>query len=216
MRNVNRFTRGEEIANAILHGIGLGLAIAALIVLVVLASIYGSALYIVSFSIYGTTLVILYLASTLLHSFPEGKAKNIFEIMDHSAIYLLIAGTYTPLALIALGGTLGWIYFGVVWSLALLGVIFKIIFIKRFVILSTLLYIAMGWLIVFALSPLFHSLTTKSLIFLVIGGVVYTIGTIFYIWHKIKFHHAIWHLFVLGGSVCHFFTILFMLPGEIL
>lgn len=213
MRNVNKFTRGEEIANAILHGIGLGLAIAALIVLVVLASMYGSALYIVSFSIYGTTLIILYLSSTLLHSFPEGKAKNIFEIMDHSAIYLLIAGTYTPLALIAWGGALGWVYFGVVWSLALLGVIFKIIFVKRFVILSTLLYIAMGWLIVFALSPLRHTLTTESLIFLVMGGVVYTVGTIFYVWHKIKFHHAIWHLFVLGGSVCHFFTILFMLPG---
>ncbi len=211
MKN-KKFTKKEEIANAILHGIGLGLAIAALIVLVVLANIYGSTIYIVSFSIYGTTLILLYLASTLLHSFPEGKAKSIFEIMDHSAIYLLIAGTYTPLSLIAMGGALGWVYFGVVWGLALLGIVFKIFFIKRFMILSTLLYIAMGWLIVFALSPLRHALTANSLIFLVIGGVIYTVGTVFYAWHKIRFHHAIWHLFVLGGSVCHFFTILFMLP----
>lgn len=213
MNRRDNFTKGEEIANAILHGIGLGLAIAALVVLVVMASLHGNALYVVSCSIYGTTLILLYLASTLLHSFPKGKAKNIFEIMDHSAIYLLIAGTYTPLALIALQGALGWIYFGIIWGLALLGVVFKIFFVKRFIILSTLLYIAMGWLIVFALSPLLKSLNTTSMIFLVTGGITYTIGSIFYVWHKVKFHHAIWHLFVLAGSICHFFTVLFMIPS---
>lgn len=212
MHNIDRFSKSEEIVNAILHGIGFGLAIAALVILVVFASLYGDALYIVSFSIYGSTLIILYLASTLLHSFPEGKAKNIFEVMDHSAIYLLIAGTYTPLSLIALKGALGWTYFGIVWGLALLGILFKIFFVRRFVIFSTSLYIIMGWLIVFALSPLLDNLTQISMIFLVIGGVVYTIGSIFYVWHGFKYHHAIWHLFVLAGSICHFFTILFMLP----
>lgn len=212
MKSIDRFTLGEEIANAILHGIGVFLAIAALVVLVSFASIYGSPLYIVSYSIYGTTLIILYVSSTLLHSLPEGKAKAVFEIMDHSAIYLLIAGTYTPLALIALGGALGWTYFGIVWGLAIIGVIFKIFFVKRFRIVSTILYIAMGWLIIFALSPLLQSLTTRSLVFLVLGGVIYTAGTVFYIWRGIKYNHAIWHLFVLCGSVCHFFTLLFMIP----
>lgn len=212
MDNVENFTRSEEITNAILHGIGLGLAIAALAVLIVFASISGDIYYIVSFSIYGSTLVILYLASTLLHSFPQGKAKNIFEILDHSAIYLLIAGTYTPLTLVGMTGTLGWTIFGVVWGLAAIGIIFKVFWVKKYVVFSTFLYIAMGWLIIFAISPLLETLSMRSIVFLVIGGIVYTVGSIFYIWRKIKYHHAIWHLFVLAGSICHFFTILFMLP----
>lgn len=212
MDNIESFTKGEEITNAILHGIGAGLAIAALVVLVVFASIYGDAWHIVSFSIYGSTLVILYLSSTLYHSFPQGKTKNVFEIFDHSAIYLLIAGTYTPLTLITLRSALGWSIFGVVWGIAIIGIIFKVFWVKKFVILSTLLYVVMGWMIIIAINPLLKSLNKISLIFLVIGGFLYTFGTIFYVWRKIKFHHAIWHLFVLSGSVCHFFTILFLLP----
>ncbi|WP_018247317.1 PAQR family membrane homeostasis protein TrhA [Orenia marismortui] len=212
MDNKERVISGEEITNAILHGVGLGLSIAALVVLVVLASIFGDAWYIVSFSIYGATLIMLYLSSTLYHSFPQGKVKNIFRIFDHSSIYLLIAGTYTPLTLISLRGALGWSIFGIVWAIALLGVIFKVFYTGRFGIFSTILYIAMGWLVIVAIKPLLSVLTTASIVFLVVGGSLYTIGTIFYAVDKIRYNHAIWHLFVLGGSICHFFTILFLLP----
>lgn len=212
MKNIENFTKGEEITNAILHGIGSGLAIAALVILIVFASIKGDARYVVSYTIYGSTLVLLYLASTLYHSFPRGKVKNLFEIFDHSAIYLLIAGSYTPLALVALKGTLGWTIFGIVWGLSVIGIIFKVFWVKKFVVLSTILYIAMGWLIVIAIKPLMNVLNTTSLVFLVTGGVLYTVGTIFYVWRGMKYHHAIWHLFVLGGSICHFFTMIFMLP----
>ncbi|MDF2674704.1 MAG: hlyIII [Clostridiales bacterium] len=212
MKNVENFTRGEEITNAILHGIGSGLAIAALVILIVFASIKGDARYVVSYTIYGSTLVLLYLASTLYHSFPRGKTKNVFEIFDHSAIYLLIAGSYTPLALVALKGTLGWIMFGIVWGLSVIGIVFKVFWVKKFVVLSTVLYIAMGWLIIIAIKPLMEFMSTTSLVFLVAGGVLYTVGTIFYVWRGMKYHHAIWHLFVLGGSICHFFSMIFMLP----
>ncbi|MFZ5969324.1 MAG: PAQR family membrane homeostasis protein TrhA [Bacillota bacterium] len=211
MDNIENFTKGEEIVNAILHGIGLGLAIAALVVLVIFSNLYGDIWNIISFSIYGATLVILYLSSTLYHAFPQGKVKNVFEIFDHAAIYLLIAGTYTPLTLISLRGALGWTIFGIVWGMAVIGVIFKAFWVKKFVILSTLLYVLMGWLIVFAMKPLVAAMPTSSMIFLIAGGGLYTTGTIFYIWRKMKYHHAIWHLFVLGGSICHFFTIFFLL-----
>lgn len=212
MKNLENFSKGEEITNAILHGIGAGLAIAALVILIVFASIRGDARYVVSYTIYGSTLVLLYMASTLYHSFPRGGTKDLFEIFDHSAIYLLIAGSYTPLALVALKGTLGWTIFGIVWGLSVIGIIFKVFWVKKFVVLSTILYIAMGWLIVIAIKPLMNVLNTTSLVFLVVGGVSYTVGTIFYVWRGMKYHHAIWHLFVLGGSICHFFTMIFMLP----
>lgn len=212
MNNIDNFTNSEEITNAILHGIGLGLAIAALVVLIVFANIYGDTRHIVSFTIYGSTLVILYLSSTLYHSFPKGKVKDIFEIFDHSAIYLLIAGTYTPLTLIALKGTLGWIIISIVWAISIVGIVFKVLWVKKFVIFSTLLYMVMGWLIVFEIKPMIEVMSTPSIVLLVSGGLLYTLGTIFYVWRKVKYHHAVWHLFVLAGSVCHFFTILLMLP----
>lgn len=212
MKNVENFSKGEEITNAILHGIGAGLAIAALVILIVFASIKGDARYVVSYTIYGSTLVLLYIASTLYHSFPRGRTKDLFEIFDHSAIYLLIAGSYTPLALVALKGPLGWTIFGIVWGLSVVGIIFKVFWVKKFVILSTVLYILMGWLIIIAIKPIMNVLNTTSLVFLVVGGVLYTAGTVFYIWRSIRYHHAIWHLFVLGGSICHFFTMIFMLP----
>lgn len=212
MVKIRELSRSEEITNAILHGIGLGLAIAALVVLVVFARTYGEGQHVVAFSIYGSTLVILYLASTLYHSFPRGKVKDIFRVLDHACVYLLIAGTYTPLTLIALKGTLGWAIFGVVWGIALVGIVFKIFFIKRFIVLSTLLYVVMGWMIVVAVKPLVASVNQTSLWFLFIGGLLYTVGTAFYGWQKMKYNHAVWHLFVLGGSICHFFTVLFLLP----
>jgi hemolysin III len=210
--SVERYTPGEEITNAILHGVGLGLALAALAVLVVMASLSGNAWHIVSFSIYGATLVLLYLSSTLYHSFYAGKAKRLFRIFDHSAIYLLIAGTYTPITLIALRGRLGWTVFGVVWGIAVLGIVGKAFWAHKFVFMSTLLYIAMGWLVVAVIKPVLENLNTVSLVFLGVGGLFYTLGTVFYLWRKLKYHHAIWHLFVLAGSICHFFTVLFLLP----
>lgn len=202
------FSKSEEIVNAILHGIGLGLAIAALVILIVFASLYGSTWHIVSFTIYGASLVILYLSSTLYHSLSHGRYRHLFQIIDHSAIYILIAGTYTPFTFVTLRGTLGWSVFGVVWGLALLGILFKAKYADRFVIFSTSLYIAMGWLLLFVLKPIVAGIGTTGTVFLFTGGILYTVGTIFYIWKLFKYHHAVWHLFVLGGSIFHFFTVL--------
>ncbi|WP_128894945.1 PAQR family membrane homeostasis protein TrhA [Longirhabdus pacifica] len=207
------FSVKEEIANAISHGIGTLLSIAGLVLLVVYSSLYGDAWHIVSFSIFGASLVILYLFSTLLHSLPKGKAKNVFEILDHSAIYLLIAGTYTPFLLTILRGPLGWTMFGIIWGMAATGIVLKVFFVKRFVILSTLCYIAMGWMIIIAYKPLISNFSAEGMTWLVIGGVLYTLGTIFYVWKKVPYHHAIWHVFVILGSVAHFFAIFgYVLP----
>ncbi|PNR99522.1 hemolysin D [Petrotoga miotherma DSM 10691] len=207
--NIEKFTTGEEIANAVIHGIGALLSIAALVLLVVFSAINGQPWSIFSSVIYGSSLIILYTSSTLYHSFQRKKMKDLFEIFDHSAIYILIAGTYTPFALITLSGRLGWIIFSVVWVLAAIGIIFKIFFVKRFRILSTILYIAMGWLVVFAMEPLVTNLDFWGVFWLVIGGILYTVGTIFYVWRKIPYHHALWHLIVLAGSICHFFSVFF-------
>lgn len=207
--NIEKFTTGEEIANAVIHGIGALLSIAALVLLLVFSAINGQPWSIFSSVIYGSSLIILYTSSTLYHSFQRQKIKDLFEIFDHSAIYILIAGTYTPFALITLNGRLGWIIFSVVWGLAAIGIIFKIFFVKRFRILSTILYIAMGWLVVFAMEPLVTNLDFWGVVWLVIGGILYTVGTIFYVWRKIPYHHAIWHLIVLAGSICHFFSVFF-------
>ncbi|MGC8545546.1 MAG: PAQR family membrane homeostasis protein TrhA [Athalassotoga sp.] len=209
MKNVENYTLGEEIANAVTHGIGTLLAIAALVVLVIFSTIYGDMWYIVSLTIYGSSLVILYTMSTIYHALPRGKTKDIFEIFDHSSIFLLIAGTYTPFELITLRGPVGWTLFGITWGMAVIGILFKVFFVKKFVILSTLIYIIMGWMIVFAIKPLFEKLPIDGIILLIIGGIFYTLGTIFYIRRKMKYHHAIWHLFVIGGSAMHFFAILF-------
>lgn len=209
IENVEKFSIREEIANAVIHGIGALLSIVALVLLVVFSAINKQPWSIFSSIIYGSSLIILYSASTLYHSFQNKKVKELFEIFDHSAIYILIAGTYTPFALITLNGRLGWILFSVVWILAAIGILFKIFFVKKFMILSTLLYIAMGWLVVFAMGPLVENLDFWGLFWLVIGGVLYTLGTIFYIWRKIPYHHAIWHLIVLAGSICHFFSVFF-------
>lgn len=200
---------GEEIANAITHGVGTLLAIAALVILIVYASIYGDARHVVSLTIYGSTLVILYLTSTLYHSFPQPKVKYVFKILDHSAIYLLIAGTYTPFTLITLQGTTGWTIFGIVWGLAFIGILFKAFFVKRFQVVSTICYIVMGWIIIVAIKPLIENLPMNGVIWLVVGGLLYTLGAVFYLWERLRYNHAIWHLFVLGGSVAHFFSIFF-------
>jgi hemolysin III len=205
------YSRQEELANAVSHGIGTALSAAALVVLVIYAATYGDVWHIVSFAIFGAALVLLYLFSTLLHSVRRPGLKAIFAIMDHSAIYVLIAGTYTPFLLVPLRGPLGWTLFGIVWGLAFCGIVFKMFFVERFMILSTLMYIAMGWMIVIAIKPLYDSLPLNGLIWLVAGGLLYTFGTIFYVWRKIPYHHTIWHVFVLGGSVSHFIAVFYLL-----
>ena len=199
----------EEIASSISHGIGAALGIAALVILVVFAAIKGDPWRVVSFSIYGVSLVILYLASTFYHAFRKPAIKQVFKICDHASIYILIAGTYTPFTLVTLRGPWGWTLFGIIWGLAIFGVIFKSIFIHKFKLISTILYVLMGWFIVIAMKQVIISLEIMGLIWLIIGGLAYTGGVYFYLNDKIKYNHAIWHLFVLAGSVCHFFSILF-------
>jgi hemolysin III len=203
------FTKQEEMANSITHGIGALLSISALVILIVYSSLYGTAWHVVSFTIFGVTMLILYMSSTLLHSLPEGKAKDIFEIFDHSSIYFFIAGTYTPFLLIVIKGTLGWSLFGVVWFLAIAGTVFKCFFVKKYLFTSTILYVVMGWLIVFAWKPLMSNLSFEGMMYLIIGGALYTLGSIFYVWRGFKYHHAVWHLFVIAGSAAIFFCVLF-------
>jgi hemolysin III len=205
------YTLGEEIAHGITHGIGTGLSIAGLILLVVMAIRYGNIYHIVSFSVYGATLVMLYLASTLYHSFQHPTLKQVFRVIDHASIFLLIAGTYTPFLLVAIKGAWGWTLLFIVWGLAILGVGFKTLFIHRFQKLSVLAYILMGWLSVVAIKEFLANIPLGGLILIGIGGVVYTVGVLFYALKKIRYNHAIWHVFVMGGSICHYFAVLFYL-----
>ncbi len=206
----------HEIFNSITHGIGVLLSIAGLVLLVVFASIRDpDAWKIVSFSIYGFSLILLYLSSTLFHAFQKKKVKNFFNLFDHSSIFILIAGTYTPFCLVSLRGPWGWTIFGLIWGLAILGVLFKIFFYSdRLRAIGTMIYLAMGWLILIALKPLIEYVPAGALWWLLAGGLSYSIGIIFYLWRKYRFNHVIWHLFVLGGSICHFFAIfLHLIPS---
>lgn len=213
MANTHTYGRKEEIANAITHGIGALLSVAGLVLLIVFSSLKGTAWHVVSFTIYGVSMLLLYSCSTLVHSFKEGKVKDLFEFFDHSSIYIYIAGTYTPFMLVAVRGGLGWSLFGIVWGIAIVGVIFKAFFVKRFLFMSTIFYLIMGWLIVIAWGPLTAAIPSVGMTLLVSGGILYSLGTIFYVWRGFPYHHAIWHLFVLAGSVTHFFAVLlYLLP----
>ncbi|WP_077622181.1 PAQR family membrane homeostasis protein TrhA [Sediminibacillus massiliensis] len=211
MAQTHTFTKGEEIANSVTHGIGALLSIAALVTLIIHASLYGTFWHLTSFTLFGLTMVLLYVSSTFVHALPKGKAKDIFEILDHSAIYFFIAGTYTPYLFLAVDGWIGWTLFGVVWGLAIAGTIFKCFFVKKFLFVSTIGYIVIGWQIVFAWQILVKNVPYNGMLFLVIGGLLYTLGSIFYVWRGFKFHHAVWHLFVLGGSIFHFFSVILYL-----
>lgn len=199
--------------NSITHGIGALLSIAALVLLIIFASLYGNAWHITSFTIFGVTMVLLYTSSTLLHALPPGRAKDFFEIMDHTSIYFFIAGTYTPFLFIAVGGWVGWTLFGIVWGMAVGGAVFKSFFVKKYLFISTILYVIMGWLIVFAWKDVMANLHPTGFILLAAGGICYTVGAVFYMWQWFKHHHAVWHVFVLGGTVCHFFAVLYLLPS---
>ncbi|MBT3383203.1 MAG: hemolysin III family protein [Prolixibacteraceae bacterium] len=204
-------TVGEEIFNSITHGVGTLLSIAALVLLVVFAAIKGDAWHVVSFTIFGSTMVLLYLSSTLYHSFTKAKVKNLFARFDHAAIFLLIAGTYTPYLLTALRGAFGWTLFGIIWGVAIAGVVIRSIYLTKFRKLMVGLYLAMGWMFVVAIGPMMKNLPGISVVFLVLGGVFYSLGVIFYAWRNLKYGHGIWHLFVLGGSIMHFFSVLYSL-----
>lgn len=199
----------EEIVNAITHGLGTLLAISALILLVIFATINGNSYHIVGCSIFGASLILLYSMSTLYHAVRIPRLKKIFRALDHSSIFLLIAGTYTPFTLVNLHGSWGWTIFGVVWGMAIVGIILETVTKQKFKKISLALYISMGWLIIVAIKPLLSTVDTGGIILLVSGGLCYSLGVIFYIWKSLVFHHAIWHLFVLAGSILHFFAVFF-------
>lgn len=205
---VSSYSKAEEIANSVTHGLGAILSIAGLVVLVVLASVRGTAWHVVGVSVFGGSLIILYSASALYHGLTSPRIKRWFRIMDHSAIFLLIAGTYTPFTLVNLRGPWGWALFGTVWGLAVVGVILQTGVIKRGATASVLLYLAMGWIIVLAVKPLTASVESGGLALLVAGGLFYTVGVIFFAWRSLRFGHAVWHGFVLAGSICHFIAVL--------
>lgn len=202
-------TLGEEIANSVTHGAGLVASIAGLFVLVAAAVERGDVWIITSCAIYASTLVLLYAASTLYHSLAATRARHVFQIIDHSAIYLLIAGSYTPFALVNLRGPWGWTILAIVWALAAAGVATKAVFGPRWPIVSTVLYIAMGWTAVVAIKPMLLHVAPAGIAWLVAGGLAYTGGVTFYAWERLRYNHAMWHLFVLGGSVCHFVAVFF-------
>lgn len=199
----------EEFWNAITHGAGFLLSIPALVMIILAAVEKGTAWHVVSFTIFGSTMLILYLCSTLLHSVKTEKLKRFFAILDHSAIYLLIAGTYTPFVLVTIRDPLGWTIFGLVWGLAVAGIVFKCYFVDRYQIISTLFYVLMGWLIIIAAVPLYNELSAAGFGLLLTGGLFYSVGAIFYVWRKLPYNHAIWHLFVIAGSAFMYFTVYF-------
>jgi hemolysin III len=201
----------EEIFNSITHGIGALLSIAGLVILTVFAATKGNAWHVVSFSIFGGSLFMLYLSSTLYHSFTKTHIKNLFARFDHSAIFLLIAGTYTPFVLTTIRGPLGWTLFGIVWGLAIAGIVIRSIYLTRFRKLMVGIYVAMGWLFLIAIVPMVNNLPSASVTFLFIGAGCYSLGVIFYAWRTLKYGHGIWHLFVLAGSITHFFSVLYSL-----
>ena len=213
LRGGKMYTLGEEIFNAITHGVGDLIAIAALVLLIVFATVYGDGWCLASGIVYGITLVILYTMSTLYHAITPERAKRVFRIFDHCSIFLLIAGTYTPYSLVTLrevdfhGISLGWLIFGVIWGLAVVGIVFAALR-KSVKWVEVPLYVLMGWMIILSIKDLVANLASGGVILLVAGGIVYTIGVVFFILHKYRYMHSIWHIFVLAGSILHFLSVL--------
>ena len=215
IERINYYSPIEEKINIISHAIGSILSIVAFIFLFIHANLHGNVWHIVSFSIFGASLITLYAASTFYHSAKKSELRNRLNIIDHASIYILIAGTYTPFTLVTLKGTIGWVIFGTTWGLALTGIILKLFFTGKYNLISTIMYVLMGWVIVFAIKPLINNLPLEGLIWLLVGGISYTIGAILYSIKKIKFNHAIFHMFVLSGSFCQFMSVFFyVLPSE--
>ena len=198
----------EEVASSLTHGLGLILAIAAVPVLIVLGGLRGSTVHVAGFAVYGSSLVLVYASSTLYHAFQQPRLKHVFRIIDHAAIYLLIAGTYTPVTLLSLDGPPGWTLLSLVWALALLGCIFKVFFVDRYTGLSTTIYLVMGWLVLLVFKPFVASVPPEMFWWIVAGGLCYTVGVVFFVWERLPYNHAVWHLFVIGGSACHYVAML--------
>lgn len=209
MDTTNHYSPLEEKTNIISHAIGLALSIVGTLLMLVRAGASGDILYIISVGIFGASLIALYAASTLYHSAKDPKTRARLRINDHATIYILIAGTYTPFTLITLNGWVGWTVFGVSWGMATCGVVLKLFFTGRYTVLSTLMYVFMGWIIIFAIKPLVNSLSPEGLFWLIAGGLAYTTGAVIYSIKKVHFNHAIFHLFVLLGSFCHFISVYF-------
>ena len=215
-KEIKHYSHAEERVNIISHAFGFVLSVVALVLLVRHASIYGDVWHVVSYSVFGVSLMVLYSASTVYHSAKNPKFRRRMRIVDHASIYVLIAGTYTPFTLVTLNGFTGWVVFGVTWGMAVIGIVLKLFYTGRYDAISTLMYVFMGWIIVFAINPLIENLSSDGLFWLVAGGMAYTTGAILYSIKKIKFNHAIFHLFVLLGSFCHFISVYFyILPSDI-
>jgi len=204
MSPTRAWTAGEEVAHAVTHGVGLLAAIVGLVVLLVEAAATRDPWRITACAVYASTLVLLYGTSALYHALSATRARRVFRVLDHSAIFLLIAGTYTPFALVSLRGPWGWTLFGIVWGLAVLGIAAKAIFGTRWPIVSTAIYVGMGWVVLVAVEPLLAHVPAGGIAWLAAGGVAYTAGIVFYAWTRLRYSHAIWHLFVLAGSACHY------------
>jgi hemolysin III len=204
-------TLKEEIANSLTHGIGILFSVVAISLLVTFSVLNGSAIHVVSSSIFAGSFLLLYTFSTLYHAFQHEQVKRLLRTFDHISIYILISGTYTPFLLLGVGGALGWVFFGIIWLLAVLGIIFKVYYQYRFPKASLIFYLGMGWMGVFLIKPLFASLDATVLSLILGGGVSYTLGTIFFVQKKMMYAHAIWHLFVLGGTITHFIAMMFLL-----
>lgn len=205
----NTYSQTEERLNVISHAIGLALSVVALILLILRAGEFRDAWLLGSFVVFGLTMILLYAASTFYHNSRKEKLRYRLQILDHAAIYFLIAGTYTPFALVTLRGTIGWIIFGVVWSLAIVGAILKLFFTGRYDVLSTVMYVLMGWIILFAIKPLIENLSMEGLLWMFAGGISYMVGAVLYSINRIKYNHAIFHVFVLLGTFCHFMAVYF-------
>lgn len=206
--NKRRYSLGEEIFNSTSHGIGMLIALASLVLMILISISHGSGIGTLASIVFGLTLLLLYTSSTLYHALTHEKAKKVFKILDHCTIYLLIAGTYTPYALITIGGNRGLLIFVIIWISALLGILLNAINLERWKILSIILYLAMGWAIVLYLPQLIAGLSTGGLVLLIAGGLAYTLGVVFYVVKKIPYFHSVWHLFVLAGSVCHILSVM--------
>ena len=209
MSKSKAYSVAEEVAHSLTHGVGAIAAIVGLVFMLIWAVSYGDTFHVVSASIYGASLILLYLASTLYHAFPWPRAKAFFQQMDHAAIYVLIAGTYTPFALVNLRGAWGWTLLAVVWGIALIGVVLELALKERKKWLSLSLYLGLGWMALIVIKPMLENVDAGGLWLLLAGGLAYTLGVIFYVWKSLRFHHAIWHLFVLAGSVLHFFSVFY-------
>ena len=211
------YTLSEELINSISHGIGACLSVVALVLCIVQAAVNGNAWGVVSASIYGSSLIMLYCMSTLYHAITNKTARKVFRVFDHTSIFFLIAGTYTPITLVTLNGALGWTMFGIVWSMAILGIVLNSINVERFRKFSMICYIGMGWAVIMGLQEVIRKLPENGFIFLLLGGIMYTVGIIFYALKKYRYMHSIWHFFVLSGSILQFFCIyLYVLPVKLI